>query len=98
MFLKVCLKLGEKQQMWLKRLKIAVVQKDTKELEHLLDNIPKLTEKKEIDEGLCLLDAAKNIVEELQEEDATTMLQMRRNLDFLRSTQTNKSVKFDVTF
>ena len=83
--------------MWLKKLKIAVIQKDTKSLDVLLDDIPALEDAKEIEEALYLLQEAQKIVQNLKDETASSMLQMKKNIDFLNATTANKTAKFDIT-
>ena len=82
--------------MWLKDLKIAVIQKDTKSLDKLLDDIPTLKDSKEIEEALYLLKEATKIVLTLKNETAISMQQMKKNIDFLQSTTTDKAPKFDI--
>ena len=83
--------------MWLKKLKIAVIQRDTKSLDVLLDDIPALEDAKEIEEALYLLQEAQKIVQNLKDETASSMLQMKKNIDFLNATTANKTAKFDIT-
>lgn len=96
MFLKGYLMLGEKRRMWLKQFKIAIVQKDIEHLEKLLDNLPKIADTKEIEEALYLLDEAKKIMQNLKDTTAASMVQMKKNIDFLNSTEAKKTAKFDV--
>ena len=83
--------------MWLNKLKVAVVQRDTELLETLLDDLPQLEDEKDIEEALYLLAEATKIVQELKDETAASMVQMKKNIDFLNSTTANKTAKFDIT-
>jgi len=83
--------------MWLNKLKVAVVQRDTELLETLLDDLPQLEDTKDIEEALYLLAEATKIVQELKDETAASMVQMKKNIDFLNSTTANKTAKFDIT-
>ena len=83
--------------MWLKKLKIAVVQKDTKLLDILLDDIPALEDAKEIEEALYLLQEAQKIVQNFKDETGASMAQMKKNIDFLNATTANKPAQFDIT-
>ena len=89
--------LGEILRMWLKKLKIAVIQKDIKSLAVLLDDIPVLKDAKEVEEALYLLQEAQRVVQALKDETASSMLQMKKNIDFLNSATANKTAKFDIT-
>jgi hypothetical protein len=83
--------------MWLKALKVAIIEKDTDKFHALLENLPVLKDKKEIEEALFLIDAAKEILEKLKIETKTSMVQMKKNIDFLNSTRVDKVSKFDIT-
>jgi len=49
--------------MWLTKLKIAIVEKNTDNLNKLMDDIPQLEDKKEIEEAIYLLKEASAIVQ-----------------------------------
>jgi len=82
--------------MWLNSLKIAIAEKDVDKLNALLDQTPKLNDKEEIEEGMYLLREAFSIVYKLQEETSNSMKQIKKNLDFLKSTEPKKASKFDI--
>ncbi|QOP44890.1 hypothetical protein [Sulfurimonas paralvinellae] len=83
--------------MWLNQLKIAIVQQDVDLLNKLLDDIPTFDDVDKIEEALYLLKEATQIVQGLQDETAESMKQMKKNIDFLKSTQVDKTAKFDIT-
>jgi len=83
--------------MWLKELKIAVIQKNVEQVEKLLENISSLDNPQEIEETLYLLEEAKSIVQGLKDETAESMAQMKKNIDFLNSATADKTAKFDIT-
>ncbi len=82
--------------MWLNQLKIAVSQKDIELLDSLLSDIPNLTDKEELDSAIVLLAQAKDIVQELQNETAASMKQIKKNLEFLKSTETTQVHRLDI--
>lgn len=82
--------------MWLKQLKIAVSQKDIELLDSLLSDIPNLTEKEELDSAIVLLAQAKEIIQNLQNETSASMKQIKKNLEFLNSTQIDKPHRLDI--
>jgi hypothetical protein len=84
--------------MWLKKLKIAVVQKDLESLSALLKNIPTLSDAQEIQEATYLLAQAKSEVASLQEKISNSMKQMKKNIDFLKSTRGPSSNRLDKKF
>ena len=82
--------------MWLTRLKIALVEKDTEKLSELMENIPKLESVSEMQEAFFLTKEAQKLVSTLQSETATSMKQIKQNLTFLKSTQEPKVSKLDI--
>jgi len=84
--------------MWLKKLKIAVIQKDLELLSTLLKNIPTLNDENEIQEAQYLLAQAKSEVQSLQEKTSNSMKQMKKNMEFLKSTQRPSTNKLDTKF
>ena len=83
--------------MWLDELKIAVVEKDVEQLSVLLEDIPVLSDAKEIESAVYLLKEATVIVEALKDETAASMLQIKKNIDFLDATRNDKQNKLDIT-
>jgi len=84
--------------MWLKKLKIAIIENNTDQLNSLMDSLPQLNNPKEIKEALNLIQLAKKSVENLQNETQESIQQMKKNLDFLKATQAPSGGKFDITF
>jgi hypothetical protein len=82
--------------MWLNSLKIAIVEKDTEKLNKLLDNLPKLEKKEEIEEAIYLLKGANEMVSNLKDKTSASMKQMKKNMDFLNSTQSANTSRFDI--
>ncbi len=82
--------------MWLKELKIAIIEKDTDKLSLLMDSTPELGDADEINEALFLLKEATAIVTGLRDETQSVMIQMKKNIDFLQSTSSPKTSKFDI--
>lgn len=83
--------------MWLANLKIAIIEKNTDKLKELMDDIPQLEEKKNIEEALYLIKEASELVHKLKDETAKSMRQMKKNIDFLKSTEHKTSNRLDVT-
>lgn len=81
--------------MWLDRLKVAIVQQDTHLLEELLDDIPHLQTKEELDSAVVLIEQAVAMVKRLQDETAESMQQIKKTKEFVTSTLRQKKHKFD---
>jgi hypothetical protein len=82
--------------MWLNKLKVAIVQKDIDLLDSLLDDLPNLSDPKEIESAIYLLREASEILHTLKDETALSMIQIKKNIDFLRSMESDSASKFDV--
>ena len=97
MFLKSFQQLGEKQLMWLNKLKIAIIEKNVKSLNKLLDDIPQLENPNEIEEAIYLLREASELLHSLKDDTQGAMIQMKKNIDFMKSTQEQPAAKLDIT-
>ncbi len=82
--------------MWIKKFKNALVLKDTDKLNELMESIPEYTVSEDIDSVLCLLKEATFLVQELKDDTESAMLQMQKNMNYLKSTQEKQTSKFDV--
>lgn len=70
---------------WLNRLKVAVVTRDVPLLDELLSSLPDELEDEERVQALYLLKEGAKMISALQENTLTTMVQIKKNLDFLNS-------------
>ena len=82
--------------MWLTKLKIAVVEKDTDRLSSLMESIPKLESIEDMTAALYLIREAEELVYTLQDETSASMKQIKKNLAFLKSTEAQKTSKLDI--
>lgn len=82
--------------MWLNQLKIAIVEKDIDTLNILLEDIPQLEKAEDIDSAICLLKEAESLIMNLQNDTEIAMKQMKKNIDYLKSTQENKTASIDI--
>ena len=87
MFLEHSWKLGEKQMTWLTSLKIAIVEKDIDKLSKLMDNVPQVETREEMEEALYLIKNATELVYTLKEKTAFSIKQIKQNLKFINSTK-----------
>lgn len=84
--------------MWVNDLKIAIVQKDVEKIDTLLDDIPTLSDEKEIEEAIYLLREASLLLHTLKDEVAASMEKVQKNLRFIRSTESAKKSRLDVSY
>ena len=82
--------------MWLTNLKIAIVEKNTDRLNELMDEIPQLEKKEEIDQAIYLIKEATELVQSFQNETSSSMKQMKKNINFLKSTEHRTSNRLDI--
>ncbi|MEA3372131.1 MAG: hypothetical protein U9Q62_00430 [Campylobacterota bacterium] len=82
--------------MWLTKLKIAIVEKNTDALAKLLEEMPELSDVQEMREAMYLLAEASELLHTLKDETAASMEQVQKNISFLRSTETQSSNKLDI--
>ena len=82
--------------MWLKELKIALIEEDVEKMDILLDNLPDLQQPKEIETALYLIKQASTLVENFRDETFVSMTQMQKSINFLKSTQAPNINKFDI--
>ena len=84
--------------MWLNKLQIAIVEKDVDKLDELLEQMPEFKDKDEMIKAACLLKEALNLLYTLKDQTSESMKQIKKNLDFLSSTQNKPKNKLDVKF
>ena len=73
--------------MWLTDLKIAIVEKDIDKLSKLIDEIPQLETEQEMQEALYLAKEVSSLAQDLKDETSISMKQIKKNLNFLKSTE-----------
>jgi len=82
--------------MWLNQLKIAIVEKNTDNLNKLIDDIPTLEDIDDINQAIYLLREASELVHTLKDDTSARMKQMKKNLDFLKATERKKKSTLDI--
>jgi len=83
--------------MWLNNLKLAIIEKDVDTLNFLMDDLPRLEKEEDIESAIFLLKEATLVVQALQDDTQTSMIQMKKNINFLKATQAPFIAKLDVT-
>jgi len=96
MFLKGSQKLGEKLQMWLTKLKIAIVEQNTDLIDKLLDEVPKFSNVEDAQKAMHLLREASILLHTLKDETSENMKQIKRNTSFIKSTQPQLDSKLNI--
>lgn len=73
--------------MWLAKLKSALVLEETAQLAALIDTMPQFDTLEEMEQAAYLLRQAKAFLETKKGETAQTLLQLKKSIDFLNSSQ-----------
>ena len=82
--------------MWLNRLKIALIEKNTDAIDTLLDETPDLKDVEEMKEASYILREVAVLLHELQDETAKNMKQLKKHIDFMGSTQAPRVSRLDI--
>lgn len=82
--------------MWLNKLKIAIIEKNTDAIDALLEDLPEFKSAEEMHEAQYLFAEVENLLISLKDETQASMQQIKKNLSFLRSTQTKPSTTLDI--
>lgn len=82
--------------MWIKKLQIAVIEKNTDAIAKLLETTPKFEDKKDIERVMYLLREAAEVVYTLKDETALNLKRLKKHIDFLNSTQPATTNKLDI--
>ena len=82
--------------MWLNNFKIAIIEKNTQNINKLLDEVPQFKDIDEIEEVMYLMREASELLHTLKNETASTMSQLKKNIEFLNSTQHDEKNFLDI--
>jgi hypothetical protein len=82
--------------MWLTDFKVALVQKDIDTLDSLATQLPDFDSVEEMKEAAYLLLEAKKLLESLRGSTQKSLQQLKRNIDFLKSTQPDEASKLNI--
>ncbi|MCF6309513.1 MAG: hypothetical protein L3J19_03400 [Sulfurimonas sp.] len=82
--------------MWLNKLKIAIVEKNTDALDRLLNEVPEFSDISDAKEAMHLLREALILMHTLKDETLGTIKQIKKNMDFLHSAEAPKISKLDI--
>jgi len=83
--------------MWLTKLKIAIVEKNTDSINTLLDQTPNFEKIEDVKEAMYLLKEAFELVYGLRDETAQSMEQLKKNMEFINSTQPANKNSLDIS-
>jgi len=81
---------------WLDSLKIAIIERDADKMGELFSDIPQFETLEDMKSAHSLIKEAMVVLYELQDETAKAMKQIKKNMEFLDSTQLPKQGTFDI--
>jgi len=82
--------------MWLNKLQIAIIEKNTDALDKLLGTMPSFENKKDMESAAYLLREALELLYTLKDATSSTMKQLKKNISFIQSTAPQQKNKFDI--
>lgn len=83
--------------MWIQEFKIALMEEDTQKLAQLVDADLQFETTEEMQEAMYLIKEAQKLFSELKNETVRSMKQLKKNIDFLRATETPVVSVLDIT-
>lgn len=83
--------------MWIQEFKIALIEQDTQKLGTLIDADLHFDTTEEIEEAMYMIKEAQKLLNELKNETAISMKQLKKNINFLNATQSPVVNKLDIT-
>ena len=84
--------------MWLTKLKTALVLEDSEAISVLLDEMPQFDTIAQMEEASYLLMQVKTFIEREKTQTAHTLQQIKNNINFLKSTQTEAPSSLNLKF
>lgn len=84
--------------MWLTKLKTALILEDIEQLSSLLDEMPQFETIEQMEEASYLLIQTKTLIEKNKLHTAQILQQLKNNLNFLKSTQTEAPSSLNLKF
>ena len=81
--------------MWLNKLKIAIIEKNTKDIDLLVETMPMFDDIEDMQSAAHLLKEANILMMTLKDETADSLSKIKKTKDFMNSTHSTDSSFFD---
>ncbi len=88
---------GEKTRMWLKRFKIAIIEKNPKLIDELVQTMPQFENVDDMKQASALIKEGLKVVHQFKDETGKALQELKKHKDFLESTVRSNINKFDIT-
>ena len=82
--------------MWIRKLQIAIIEKNADAIDELMKVDPELKDKRDIETAMYLLREAAELIYTLKDETALSMKRLKKHIDFLKSTEPQNTNKLDI--
>ncbi len=82
--------------MWFREFEIAIIEKDTQKLEELVEAPMQFANVDEMRRAAYLMEEALLLLHELKSQTKQTIMQLKKNIDFLKATQEKTPSQFDI--
>jgi hypothetical protein len=82
--------------MWNNEFKLAILNKDTKQIDLLLTQMPQFETLEEMQEAFYLMNHARELLEGLKDETAKSMKKIKETIRYIESTSTEIPAKLDI--
>lgn len=83
---------------WINSLKIAIITKDTKQIESLMESMPDFSSIEEMKEALYMIKEGIDTLEVIKSKTLLEMQTIKKNIDFLKSSTKEKTNLLDVSY
>jgi len=83
--------------MWLKKLRLAIIEQNPKLIDSLVQDMPKFEDVDDMKQASALISEALKLLHRLKNETGTSLKQLKKHKDFLESTMQSQINRLDIT-
>ncbi len=82
--------------MWINEFKLSIINKDIKQVDLLITQMPEFETLEEMQEAFYLFNHARELLEGLKEETAKSMKKIKETIRYIESTSIKNPAKLDI--
>lgn len=82
--------------MWLKKFELAIIERDIPKIDELLSSNVTFENVGDMQRATYLIEEALKLVHEFKNQTKVAMVQMKKNIDFLKATEEKAPSKLDI--
>jgi len=83
--------------MWLNKLQLAIIEKNPELIKKLMDQVPEFENINDMKLASALIKEALKLLQQLKDETAQSLSQLKKHKDFLESTMQSQTNRLDIT-